>query len=476
MKLLFISFFTSLLVFSQALDDRIDKDKTAQKVISELNFFAEGRGMYVPSPLTSVFEPFSYLQQFRRDAHKGSVLKHRYGVNLDDKGNLIGIFDATYDGVKVKVLGCVFCHSSKVAGEYIIGVGNKNVDVGRIGEDLMNIMTPLNKRSFLNKFFRSKTKKRMHKETSKFFSLLANEKISNLTQGMVPISMIRAWFYNVNGLAIPYNMPRGAVKVPHLWGYGEKRKVGQFADGGGDGQEPGWGIAVELAAGQDYKVVQTEKYLNKIHHAENIMGDLLPPKYPFEIDNKKSLKGRKLFENHCLRCHGDYQLDANKLPIYKKPKFIPLKIVKTDQDRLVGNTPEFYELVANNPLNYVMKAIKREKGYFAPRLEGIWSRFPYLHNGSVPTLFDILSRPNQRPVVFSLKDAGERYMFDETKVGLVVKDSYRNKAEVLKEDISYKKRGLFDTRKVGHSNVGHENFPALSNEQKYELIEYLKTL
>src|SRR3546814_12427589 len=39
-------------------------------------------------------------------------------------------------------------------------------------------------------------------------------------------------------------------------------------------------------------------------------------------------------------------------------------------------------------------------GYNPPFLDGLWLRAPYLHNGSVPTLRDLLEPPAQRPMVF----------------------------------------------------------------------------
>ncbi len=39
-------------------------------------------------------------------------------------------------------------------------------------------------------------------------------------------------------------------------------------------------------------------------------------------------------------------------------------------------------------------------GYIAAFLDGIWLRAPYLHNGSVPTLRDMLKPAAERPKVF----------------------------------------------------------------------------
>lgn len=106
-------------------------------------------------------------------------------------------------------------------------------------------------------------------------------------------------------------------------------------------------------------------------------------------------------------------------------------------------------------------------GYKARPLNGIWATAPYLHNGSVPSLFDLLSPVAERPSTFYLG----HLEFDPIKVGYITE----------KED------GLtfLDTKKTGNLNTGHEFNsgtgkgiigPRLSVEERKALVEYLKTL
>jgi len=217
------------------------------------------------------------------------------------------------------------------------------------------------------------------------------------------------------------DLPRGAVKVPALWGYGAKRYEGQFCDGFGNGLKPGWAVAVELVAGQTPDVVR--KYTQKIEAAEIAFSKFLPPPYPFDIDTKRAAAGQKTFKETCSPCHGEYERDAHQHPIYLPPKFIPWKSsnVRTDRDRLDGNTPDFRKLVESNRLSELIEGRPdRGHGYFAPRLVGIWARYPYLHNGSVPSIAALLTPPDGRPTVFSLRDAGEKNRFDPETLGLTV--------------------------------------------------------
>lgn len=99
-------------------------------------------------------------------------------------------------------------------------------------------------------------------------------------------------------------------------------------------------------------------------------------------------------------------------------------------------------------------------GYKARPLTGIWATAPYLHNGSVPTLYDLLLPAAQRPKVFYL---GSRE-FDPVRVGYVTARS---------PDNSFR----FDTALAGNSNAGHDYGNArLSDQDRADLIAYLKTL
>ncbi|HEX7149943.1 MAG TPA: di-heme-cytochrome C peroxidase [Thermoanaerobaculia bacterium] len=96
--------------------------------------------------------------------------------------------------------------------------------------------------------------------------------------------------------------------------------------------------------------------------------------------------------------------------------------------------------------------------YKARPLDGIWATAPYLHNGSVPSLWDLLLPVAQRPKKFYV---GNREL-DPINVGFV-----STPGEGL---------FLFDTSIHGNSNNGHEWGTTLSNEERRDLVEYLKSL
>jgi len=370
------------------------------------------------------------------------------------------------------VLGCAACHSGKAAGIYIPGLGNKNIDPAQVGSDAYRALQLWKKANFLKK--KSADYKMIEALSIDFARRLSNSKYSNLTQGMVPVALIQEWFYKNAGRTLPDGMARGAVKVPHFWGYSKKRFVGQFADGFGDGAHPGWGLLVELTGGQTAEGARA--MMKKVSHVEDRIGELLPPKYPFAIDLAQAERGKMIFETNCSGCHGTYQRDKDGLAVYEEPKLIPWTVVKTDFERLSVVTEDFMKLVDSNPLNDEVRVHRRSSpGYFAPRLDGVWSRFPYLHNASIPNIRALLTDPSARPRVWSMVDAGERSRFDEDNLGLKIEDE---NSKDLQKKASNGSRNVYSTSRDGHSNAGHwfAFSPTLSDADKTQLIEYLKSL
>ncbi|CAA7612630.1 conserved hypothetical protein [Magnetospirillum sp. LM-5] len=94
--------------------------------------------------------------------------------------------------------------------------------------------------------------------------------------------------------------------------------------------------------------------------------------------------------------------------------------------------------------------------YKARPLNGIWATAPYLHNGSVPNLYELLKPPAERIKTFKVGGT----VFDAKNVG-------------FRTNIG---RTEFDTTKPANSNAGHTYGTDLTDEQRWQLIEYIKTL
>jgi mono/diheme cytochrome c family protein len=103
------------------------------------------------------------------------------------------------------------------------------------------------------------------------------------------------------------------------------------------------------------------------------------------------------------------------------------------------------------------------KGAYEARvLQGIWATAPYLHNGSVPTLAELLKPPAARVRQFKVGNA-----YDAVNVGLAVEQTQFN-ATITTTDCN--------DLNSGNSNCGHPYGTQLSDAEKKALLEYLKTL
>jgi hypothetical protein len=366
------------------------------------------------------------------------------------------------------------CHAGKAAGQFVPGLGNKTMDAYGVAEVLLSEWE--RDRSDLRRGKLTDAQRRVTEGSLRYAALVTRRDLANETQGMVPASWVLNWLYEVAGKELPNELRvPGAVKVPHLWGYARKREAGLFCDGMGDGLKAGWLAAVPLTAGLPSDAVRKE--YSKLVDFERVLGGLRPPLYTFQIAEEKTHRGKIVFQQNCGMCHGSYRRQSDGTPDYQKPRWVPIEGVQTDRERLRLVSGEFHDIMEQNPLRDIIGAHPHAgKGYLAPRLEGIWARFPYLHNGSVPSLAALLTPPDDRPTLFSLKRAGELDRFDNEAVGLKVPSRGSLTTVGLRMAARDGNRRVYDTSRPGHSNQGHPFGTELAESDKVALIEYLKTL
>jgi mono/diheme cytochrome c family protein len=127
----------------------------------------------------------------------------------------------------------------------------------------------------------------------------------------------------------------------------------------------------------------------------------------------------------------------------------------------LGLVAELKGLVKARLSNLYSKPRSADPGaaYEARVLYGIWATAPYLHNGSVPNLWELLTPAKQRRASFTL---GSR-MFDPKNVGYLSE----GEGTVFMTD---------PENANGNGNGGHEYGTDLSPEDRWAIIEYMKTL
>lgn len=234
------------------------------------------------------------------------------------------------------------------------------------------------------------------------------------------------------------------------------------------------GQALGMGAVFHPKTFQSTLRIANLHRLEVLVHKLSAPKWPADvlgpIDQTKAKAGEKIFNDTCRDCHQNrlYPLtevgtDPQRANSFGQPVAggVPFPAaVKPLLDRLKarafsddGISPAEQAQMDANPV--VWRATGQ---YLARPLTGVWATAPYLHNGSVPTLWHLL-HPAERPRKFIV---GNRE-YDPAKLG-------------------YSTTGngwTFDTSQPGNSNIGHTGDKYgtnLSEDQKAALLEYLKTV
>ena len=243
---------------------------------------------------------------------------------------------------------------------------------------------------------------------------------------------------------------------------------------------------------------------------EEAIRSLTAPRWPEDllgrIDQGKINNGKKLFEQHCSSCHAAHPIrPPHNLKAELAVVTVPLSIIGTDPahaktyhdrrydlSKLSGNSApvsgsEGLKFGIDSIQNYAYNKLRISKderdklngfgraneirgplAYKARTLEGIWATPPYLHNGSVPNMYELLSPVAERSKQFWTGS----YEYDPVKLGYTSTKSNGNYF-------------LLDTSLVGNSNSGHEFNdgkgpgiigPKLTHNERMDLIEYLKVL
>jgi hypothetical protein len=149
---------------------------------------------------------------------------------------------------------------------------------------------------------------------------------------------------------------------------------------------------------------------------------------------------------------------------------VPIEKIGTDPHRLNSYTEKLAQIQLKYGEGYGWKftRFKKTNGYANQPLDGIWARAPYLHNGSVPTLWDLLTPEEERNGRREGFFTGHG-VYDVQNVGI--------RTDV--EEVGGRKSFRFVVSEPGNGNRGHsgpEYGTTLSDEDKRALIEYMKTL
>ena len=253
----------------------------------------------------------------------------------------------------------------------------------------------------------------------------------------------------------------GTTDFPSIWNQGQREslKMDLHWDGNNVSLEErnrsaAMGTGITPPTGDRKNLKRVADWLRKLD----------APAYPFKIDKDLAAQGAPIYKKYCAECHG---ADGKDFRGEYVGRVVPVEEIATDRHRLDSYT---YDVAVNQNLIFAgygeerFSHFRKTFGYANSPLDGVWLRAPYLHNGSVPTLRDLLEPSAQRPKKFY-----RGYdVYDQKKVGFV--------SDVATE----KGRTYFhyNTDEPGNSNKGHEGKrygTELSTAEKEALVEYLKT-
>jgi hypothetical protein len=201
--------------------------------------------------------------------------------------------------------------------------------------------------------------------------------------------------------------------------------------------------------------------------------DLHPPHSPYRVDNARAAEGRGIYMRDCADCHGYQDAEGYVFSGRDLGRVTPIEEIRTDRGRLDSYTEKLRDLQLStffkDDPEYDFKHFTKTNGYANQPLDGLWLRAPYLHNGSVPTLRDLLNPPGERPVAFVRGDD----KLDPMNGGF--------RAETCDPEVYFGPFFCFDTRQKeagpdrGNRNIGHLYGTELPPGEKEALLEYLKT-
>jgi hypothetical protein len=299
------------------------------------------------------------------------------------------------------------------------------------------------------------------------------------------------------------------VRFPAIWTLDNRHWV--HWDGNTNSiSERNAGQALGLGALVDTDTLKSTLLPANLYRLEDYVRKLPAPVWPDafgKVDTvaPEYVKGEEIYKQNCASCHeGKEKRETADLPdgkgkkIFANGKVLVYQIGTDDARRNISAVPMkdgkpfFTELgslqrkikdralqdhaaeLARPGIKDVvdrMEALDKNPewltndGYIARPLKGAWASAPFLHNGSVPSIADLLKPANERPSVFSV---GCRE-YDPENLCFI-----SDKKKMTADQQSHARD--FDTKLAGNANTGHEFGTALAPDEKKALMQYLKAM
>jgi mono/diheme cytochrome c family protein len=346
------------------------------------------------------------------------------------------------------VMNCFACHGGNLFGATYPGAPNTTYALESLTEQVRKAKLALGKPL-------------THMDIgSVFMPLGTTVGSSNAVMFGVALMHYRDAHLNVYPGREPAEMMHHDMDAPPWWHFHRKRHI--YIDGFAQKGHRGLMQFMLVRQNGPEQFKQWEKEFEQVFA---FISELRAPKYPLAIDRSKAQRGLEVFSQSCAQCHGTYSDENRHYPEVR----VELEDIGTDPIRHQALSAKHRDSYGQSWFAHFggQETVSNPSGYVAPPLDGIWASAPYLHNGSVPTLWHLL-HPEQRPEKWRRITLG----IDPEKVGfgIEVVDELPPRLKPAE------RRWYFDATQFGKSNQGH-NYPnILSEQERSDLLEYLKTL
>ncbi len=401
------------------------------------------------------------LGAFRKLLGKRTV--NDLGRTGDSKGIPFGfnVVNAA-EGAKMVAPTCLTCHAETIMDTLIVGLGSTTGDFTNKQKGIGLVKTAMNM-----KYGKNSPEMAAFGRTVRAYNALSG-RIRTETPGVNPADKIFAVLsayrdpHDLHWLEKPqFDIPKLALPtdVPPWWNVKKKHML--YYNGLGRGDFARLSMASGLLTMTDS--TEARRIDNRFPDVIAWINTLEPPKYPFPVDPTLAAQGKAIFEKSCAKCHGTY----GEQETY--PNLV-IDVEKVGTDPLLAQVyqqyPEYHTwfnsgwFAADSAV--IWARLLPTNGYVAPPLDGIWASAPYLHNASVPTVWDLLDSKN-RPTFWERSYNNTDY--DPERLGWRYQRHTKHKNEKT-----------YDTTLPGYGNQGHPFGDKLNNEERKAVVEYLKTL
>ena len=307
-----------------------------------------------------------------------------------------------------------------------------------------------------------------------------------------------------SGTALDYlfeNTPFPTVDANPWWIYKYKDSIYRYADQ----SEHAGHFAFTFSQPRPDANIERPEQIEIMKNVLTYINQLESPAYKERISLYKAYYGKLLFHGDaklhngetlpCSQCHGTYT---------KKSNWLKVGGYEVDYNesglRNVGTDGAYSEFLRSTGAEIVTERLSQIQdffvdpalkpdiqvpstlGYLPPILDGVWASAPYFHNGSVPTLYQVLNskarakiwKRSINPFAYNHNQVGLRHksLTDEEYLGLALAAQGQHPFSPAALEF----RQAYNTTDYGKGNGGHTAGDVMNHWERMAVIEFLKTL